>query len=236
MGRLIYLIGFTYFAVFAIAFIMIWIIPRFQRIFDDFHATLPPITVGVINSAHTFVRFWELPFLVLLAMLAVTFYAVARYIGLLRWEPPLLRRFSLPRDQALVLRSLAQSVAQGTTISSAVSWLAKRYPKDWVRDRLRTAQTYINNGAHWCESLQASRLLPRAEAAVLKAAERVGNLSWAMNDSADRLTRRFTNRITTLISIGFPIVLLIFAAVVFVVAAGLFVPLAKLVIALSSHR
>jgi len=87
----------------------------------------------------------------------------------------------------------------------------------------------MDRGAHWCDSLESSGLLPSAEAGVLRAAERVGNLVWAMNEMADRLTRKFTTRLTAVLSVGFPVVLLLFAGVVFLVAVGLFFPLAHLI-------
>ena len=54
------------------------------------------------------------------------------------------------------------------------------------------------------------QLLSAGDAGLLKAAERVGNLSWAMNQTADRLLRRFTTRLLGTMSIGFPVIVLVF--------------------------
>ena len=49
----------------------------------------------------------------LLALVLVLLYTLARYTGLLRWDPPIVRRLSLPLDESLILRSLAESVDSG---------------------------------------------------------------------------------------------------------------------------
>ncbi len=232
-SRLFYLALVTLFTVGIVIFLAESIIPKFQRIFGDFKTRMPTVTTAVIRSVMSYegIAFWVIG-VILVLLLATT----ARYIGLINWNPLVLQWFRAPLDQALVLRSLAQSIDRETDIASAVSWVAKRHPQAFVRDRLRVVKDRIENGVHWCESLRLSRLLPAADAGLLRAAERVGNLSWAMNDCADRLTRRFTNRLTAVVSIVLPIVLLLLAAVVFFVAVGMIFPLAKLISDLSMPR
>ena len=43
-----------------IMFIMIWIVPSFIKVFDDFGAPLPETTVFFIHVSNAFVRFWYL--------------------------------------------------------------------------------------------------------------------------------------------------------------------------------
>ncbi len=233
VGRLEYLSVLALFAAGLIVFLVLHIMPAFQKIFSDFKTNLPTVTLAVLKS---YVSVNSLAIFCLVLLFAVLLFALARYAGQVRWDPPLVRLLASPLDEALVLRSLAQSIEQGSTMTSALAWLAKRYPKQHICDRLRNAVRHMDNGVHWCDSLQASNLLPAAEAGVLKAAERVGNLVWALNDTADRLSRRFTNRLTAFVSIGFPLVLLALAAVVFFVTVGIMLPLAKLITDLAARQ
>jgi type II secretory pathway component PulF len=57
----------------------------------------------------------------------------------------------------------------------------------------------------------------------------VGNLPWALSSMADRLSRKFITRASGLIAIGFPLILFLFAAIVFWVTYAMIEPLAALI-------
>ena len=229
IARMVYLILFLCFAAGVIAYLAMEILPSFQKIFADFHTTLPPTTTNLIGALAFAEHYQAIGFAVLAGLLAILLFTLARYVGIVEWDPPLLRRFALPLEGATVLRWLADSVDGQRPLGAAVGSLARKHPKLYMRRRLHAASRRISDGADWCDSLAATGLVPQAEAGVLKAAQRVGNLPWALDDMADRLSRRFTARLTGLLSIGFPLIVLVFAAVVFLVVAGLFIPLATLV-------
>ncbi len=232
ISRLVYLNLLAVCTAGIIVFLMVAIVPKYQHIFSDFRSSVPTVTSAVFAS---YLAFQGLAIGGLALLSIALLFALARYTGVTYWNLPFLESFAMPLAAALILRSLAQSVAERTPMNSALSWLAKRYPKEYVRERLRYVVQRIDNGVHWCDSLQASRLIAKQEAGVLKAAERVGNLDWVLADTADRLSRRFANRMLGLVSIGFPIVLLALAAVVFFVAVGMILPLAKLITDLAIH-
>jgi type II secretory pathway component PulF len=233
IARLVYLVIFLCFATGVITFLAMKIVPAFQKIFADFHTPLPPPTLMMIHGLAFAERYLVVGSAILMFLLATLLFTLAHYIGLVEWHPPLLRRFAMPLEGATVLRWLADSVDAQRPLGAAVGTLARRHPKLYIRRQLHLASRRISDGGDWCDSLSAVGLVPRAEAGVLKAAQRVGNLPWALDDMADRLARKFTSRLTGLLSIGFPLVMLVFAAVVLLVVVGLFVPLAQLVIHLS---
>lgn len=229
VARVVYLVTFSFFAALVMIFLAMRIVPAFMKIFADFKLNPPPVTMALVRFFGFFSDNPVIGALAILFLFTALIYALARYVGLVRWEPPLVRAMSLPLDEALLLRALAESVGQERSLTATIEVLAKQYPKTHIRLRLLNAAAQMDRGAHWCDSLETSGLLPPAEAGVLRAAERVGNLVWAMNEMADRLTRKFTTRLTAVLSVGFPVVLLLFAGVVFLVAVGLFFPLAHLI-------
>jgi type II secretory pathway component PulF len=236
VGRVAYLSIFIIFMSVVMAYIQIRIMPALQKIFADFHQRLPGVTLAMIRWSYFPVNspVMEIIFISLFfAIVLVLLYTLARYTGLLRWDPPIVRRLSLPLDESLILRSLAESVDSGKPMDQTVWTLAKRYPKGYIRRRLKHAGERINEGAHWCDSLRKYQLLSAGDAGLLKAAERVGNLSWAMNQTADRLLRRFTTRLLGTMSIGFPVIVLVFGAMVSVIAIGVIFPLAQLILHLA---
>ena len=226
-SQFVYLAVFMCFALGVFVYIQYKIVPELIKIFDGFNLRLPAVSVFVFNWAYRLTAPLVLCGVPLL--LVMLFFAVGRYVGLIRWDPPVLRRLTRRLDEAVVLRSLGQAVEQRQSLPAAVASLAKLYPKGYIRTQLRRAQEMMRGGANWCDSLQAAGLLGSVESLVLKSAERVDNLAWALNEMADRQVRRFTVRLTALHAIGFPLALLAIASVVFVVALAVFMPLVELI-------
>jgi type II secretory pathway component PulF len=231
-GRVTYLIFLTVFTAAPLGFLCIKIFPAYRKIFADFRAELPTPTLAVMNAVDRFV-FSPLGPLFVLFIFAVLFYVVGRYCGLIRWDAPIVRSFTIKLDQALIMRALAQGVAQRQPIPRMLDGLAKQYPKPHIRSRLSRAWTRTSNGANWCDALTSVGLLPNADASVLRSAERVGNLPWALNETAERLSRRFSTRVTTATAIIFPIVLVLLGSITFFASVGMILPLSKLILKLA---
>lgn len=140
-----------------------------------------------------------------------------------------LRMFVWRYDASLVLRSLAVLMQQQLPLPQALILLANVYPRGNVRRRLTTAALEIEQGADWKSALRRQWLLGSSEQALLAAAERAGNLPWAMEEMGDALMRRLTYRLTVVHQIVFPLMLFAFAAFVGFFAVALMLPLISLI-------
>jgi type II secretory pathway component PulF len=232
-AKIVYAMVFLLVALGIITFIMIKIVPAYIKIFRDFDTALPATTIALIELSNSMYEVGGIAILLMFLLVVATGYAVFRLLGVGSWDPPLVRQITKPLDCSIVLRSLAGAVDRNTPIASMVAALAQKYPKSHIRSRLYAAASRIAKGADWCDSLRRSGLLSKAEAGLLTAAERVGNLNWALNSMAERLSRQFINRANQILQIGFPLVLLLFAAGVFFVACALIEPLAELILAIT---
>jgi type II secretory pathway component PulF len=226
LGQLAYLTTVLLFVGGTLTFFLIKIMPAFIKIFQDFHRQLPHAAILVVRYPHLASVTCIVAGLVLLVV-------VIRFSGLLRWDPPFLRRLWRHLDESTVLRSLALTVDRQEALPATMATLAERYPKRHIRRRLRRAAARAAAGANWCDALHSAGLLEPADAGVLQAAQRVGNLSWALNATADRLVRRFITRMTMLSSVGFPLMLLLISAVVCLLAISVFASLANLITGLA---
>ena len=111
--------------------------------------------------------------------------------------------------------------------------LAQWYPTRRVAKRLSRAAEQIRQGTHWCDSLVQQKLLRPAEAAVLKSAERVNNLSWALLEMADLTARRVMDRATSVSRVFSPLMVLALGVVIALLALAFITPLAQLISELS---
>jgi type II secretory pathway component PulF len=107
--------------------------------------------------------------------------------------------------------------------------LAGTYPQANIRRKLSYVGVDIHRGGDWCESLRRHGLIKRADMAVLKAAQRVGNLPWAMHEMADSNRRRLAYRLNALVQLAYPPVIICVGLIVMFIVVALFYPLITLI-------
>jgi protein transport protein HofC len=191
---------------------------------------LPQITQVVIEvSEHSFVLGPLIyPLLFLLLLIGISY-----HMRWSRYELPIINRLWRRCDSALIMRALALTVQQQRDLGPTVYMLAKQYPYPSVSKQLEQASRQIDNGIHWCDALRSVALIKSAEASLLKTAERVGNLAWALEEMSDSALRRFSFRLRACLNIAFPLVVLFCGFLVFVFVVGMFLPLISLIQGLS---
>ena len=229
MTQLLYFAALLFVATSVLMFVMIKIVPAFKTIFEDFGTELPAITQLLIDLSTLFVNYWYLfsPFWLLLMGLLI--YSVLLYLGWIDWEPPFLNRVTDRFDTATILRGLAVVAEAQRPLLHGVQALTAVYPKDRIRRRLAQVAGEMALGVDWCDSLWANRLISATDAGLLRAAEKVGNLAWALRMAADSHERRLAYRLRLLLEVGSPMALLAIAMTVAFVVVALFMPLIKII-------
>jgi type II secretory pathway component PulF len=210
-------------------FIMLKIVPVFARMFEEFELELPAATQLLVALTEFFIYYWFLLLPVLFWLPIFLFVGLLYYVGWLPRNWPLINWFVLRLDGSLVMRCLALSVKQQRPVGEMIWLLANLYPKSSVQNRLMRAGNAVNNGEHWCRALRRGKLLRPSDVAVLTAAERSGNLEWALDEMADRSIRSLAYRIRLALSVLFPLVLFLFGLVIAFVVISLFMPLVDLI-------
>ncbi len=233
LAKLFYVVTVLGFGTAIVALVMLWIVPAWTRMFEEFDLSLPAVTQLNIAVSQFMLKTWPLMIPLYGLLFLVFLFAISYYIGWSRYELPVFSRFWIRCDGALVLRSLALAVRQDRELGPTVFMLSRQYPRPSVGKRLAQASAHIDNGVHWCDALEMVSLFKPTDVAVLKAAERVGNLAWALDEMADSALRRFAYRLRAGLAVGFPLVVLAFGAIVFVIVVGMFLPLIEMIQGLS---
>jgi type II secretory pathway component PulF len=234
VGEFFYLGLVNFVLMVVISFVMWKIVPVFVRMFEEFGLRLPTMTRMVIDvSEWYYVHGWWMT--APLALVAPCF-LLAGFLYYVGWFPrdlPLVWRLFKRYDGALVMRGLALAIRRGMPLPQALRLVADCYPIRIIAGRLRDAAERVSSGMDWRQSLLQTGLITRADAAVLAAAERVGNLDWALEEMSDSALRRQIYWVQAGLQILFPVVLLALGFVVCFFVVGLFLPLISLIQGLS---
>ena len=223
------------------SFILYFIVPKFEFIFRDFNVSLPPVTIFVIRASHVIVQTPLLPVLLLLEFVLLVHLPFA-YFGWSGGYLPAIDRFFLSpfdrllvrRHSALILRALARGTEAGQPLTRVLGTLAEYHHSGWVRERVGRVLDDVRKGEDCWKSLRDRGLIRPADAAVLEAASRVGNLPWALRQTAESGERRLGYRLQLWLQLLFPAVMLAMGGLVGVLAAAFFLPLITLIRALTS--
>ncbi|MBX6315420.1 MAG: type II secretion system F family protein [Isosphaeraceae bacterium] len=227
-SQLLYIFGVLFVLQSVAAFVFIRIAPRFEATFADFGLDLPEVTKLIFRFSHSPVALGGLLVLYLME-LALLLYLPLAYFGMLGGGGLLLDLFYRRRHTRTLLRALAMAVEGGRPLPEAIALMMRSYPARRVRVRLQRVQGDLEQGRDWIEALWARRLIRRTDAAVLRTAQRVGNLPWALRELADGIERRFGYRAQAWLQALLPLAVLALGAFVFLVAIGFFYPLVKLI-------
>jgi type II secretory pathway component PulF len=227
--RFFYLLWVLFMAIFVLTFVMLKIIPTFEMLFQDYGMRLPMATQLMIQISRVCAQFGFvlLPLLLLVCVFAAM--ATLAYMGLSMRGVPIVGRLYSTIDSTSVLRLLSVAVREKRPLVGNLELLAAYAPVSLSRSRLHRAIRQLTDGAHWCDALQHARLLTRAQAAVLKAAERAGNLAWALEEMADSAVRRTVLRAQAVLNVLFPGAILVFGLGVMFAAVSILLPLFDLI-------
>lgn len=232
--RWIYLLHLLLVGEFIVTFIMIWIVPVFDKMFAEFGLKLPVMTVLLINFSRWVVDYgWPIFFLLSMGALVACLASIFSYIGWLPRSLPILNRLFRRYDGSIVLRSLALAIRRGQPLNTSLRLMADIYPLGTVRNWLSKVSAMVEGGEDWCQALRKMRLIDRTDEVVLRSAQGVGNLPWALEEMAESLLRREMYRWQAWYNILSPLLILAMGVCVGFVCVALFLPLVDLIRGLS---
>lgn len=216
-------------------FVCYWIIPKYKKIFEGFNSRLPDITIFAIRVADFFVNYFYLFFPVILYVTANLFVTTMRGPASVYPSPfvRIMRQF-LPRlSVPLLLQQLSIAVDAGKPMQRIIAVMAGYHPLQLMRARLMVVNRAASQGHDLWRALFDTGLISQSEAALFESAQRVGNLPWALNLTADNIERRRRYRLQVLAEFLRPLALITLGVMVAIFALAFFSPLVKLLVDLS---
>jgi type IV pilus assembly protein PilC len=238
IGAMVYPIVVILVAVGILTFIMIYIIPKFEKIFKDFNMKLPEMTQALMATSHWFATYWyTLPLFPLCWWLMIKLirlnrtgaYALDRiYLWI-----PLIGKLIEKTVIARTTRTLGTLIASGVPILEALS-IVRETCNNAVFERMyQRVYESIREGDTIAQPLKESRLVDDMVVNMVDVGEETGDLDTMLYKIADVYDEEVNVMVESLIKLLEPMMTIILGVIIGAIVISLFLPLIKLLEGLS---
>jgi type IV pilus assembly protein PilC len=237
-GAMVYPVVVILVAVAILTFIMLFIIPKFEKIFKDFNMQLPDLTKMLMAVSKWFGEYWYI-----LPLFPLAFWLMIKLIRLNKtgnyaldriylWIPiigPLIEKTVVARTT----RTLGTLVSSGVPILEALA-IVRETANNAVFERMYTrVYESIREGDTIAQPLKESRLVDDMVINMIDVGEETGDLDTMLYKIADVYDEEVNVMVESLISLLEPLMIVVLGFIIGTIVISLFLPLIKLLEGLS---
>jgi type IV pilus assembly protein PilC len=237
-GAMIYPVVVILVAVGILTFIMLVIIPKFEKIFKDFNMKLPALTQWLMDTSRWFGNYWYV-----LPLFPLSWWLLIKLIRLSRvgnyaidrvylWIPiigPLIEKTVVARTT----RTLGTLVSSGVPILEALS-IVRETCTNAVFERMYVrVYESIREGDTIAQPLKESRLVDDMVVNMIDVGEETGDLDTMLYKVADVYDEEVNVMVESLLKLLEPMMVVVLGLCVGTIVIALFMPMLKLLETLS---
>lgn len=243
LPRMAYLFFLVFASLNVAVFFMVFIAPKYERIFKDFDFSLPWVTLfllKIFNWLPTFGHrgdpvaaiaplFWIIVLVLVPFIVALPFWCMTA-----RWYFPVVGSIYRIHLQGSFLKMLGVTLQGQVVISKALSFLEESHCFSGPSQKqLIKLNSSLQLGQSLEDGLYSSGWLPKSLKPFIQSSQKVNNLSWALSEAGNqrlRLASLFAQRFSLVV---FPLLMLLMGVLIGFIAIAMFLPLIKMLVELS---
>ncbi len=230
IGAMVYPAVVIMVAVLIVTGIMVFIIPKFEKVFKDFGLKLPDLTIFLMDTSKWFANYWwtlplfPLGFYLLMKLIRLNKagnYAIDR---LILWLP-IIGNLVEKTIVARTMRTLGTLVSSGVPILEALA-IVRETATNAVFERMyQRVYESIREGDTIAEPLREARLVDDMVVNMVEVGEETGDLDTMLYKIADFYDEEVDTAVKSLISLLEPIMIVILGGVIGLIVIALFLPM-----------
>jgi len=218
----------------ATAFMLIFIIPTFAKMFTEFGGELPLPTKIVLILSHLMTSYWWVVLLggVITAVATVRYYATEngnRVIDQLMLKIPVLGDVLLKGSVARFTRTLGTLIASGVPILSGLEITARTAGNKIISEAIMGARASIREGETVSAPLKRSGVFPPMVVQMISVGESTGALDEMLTKIAVFYESEVDTAVDALTSIIEPIMIVVMGGIVGGMVVAMYLPMFKLI-------
>jgi len=230
LGALVYPAILVVAAASILTYVATFVIPRFAELYKDLNVDLPGITIIVTRLATEFR--WEVLGAAVSAVLLVIFLSMwsrtdkgGYATDKLTQRLPVLGTTWIKFQVAQLCRTLATLLQGGIPLVSALETAAGAVRSRLFSEALQGAAESVRQGQPLSVGLESTKLMPPLALEMVQVGEASGSLAAMLGSVADFYEDEVNTRLSTLVAVIEPAILIFMAAVVLVILLALYLPI-----------
>ncbi len=213
--------------------LLFFVIPSFSEIFNDFGATLPPLTSFVINLSNFLVSNIILIVAIfsLIISLTVRYYKTQNgklFFDKLFFSFPyfgnLTKKFSTTRFS----RAFGIMISSGVPIMNAIETCSKIISNRFIKEKILNTKNRIKEGQKISESLKIEKIFPQMALEMINVGEASGALDEMLFKVSDFYDEELENYIKTVKELLEPIMILVLGTIIGFLVISMYLPVFQL--------
>lgn len=218
-------------AVIVLTFLLIFIIPKFEDIFNQLGADLPSITVFLIKASD-FVTNNILKIVIAIAGIIIIFMAMYKNIKKFRYviqyivmHIPIIKNVIIDNEVIMFTKTFSSLIRHDVFITDSIEMLGKVTNNEIYKDIIKEAITNLSTGAGLSKAFENKWAFPRIAYEMLVTGEKTGRLGVMMENVASYYEEEQKALVQRLKSLIEPFMIILLAGIVGVVLLAIFVPM-----------
>ena len=241
-GAIIYPAVVISFAIGIVTFIMVVVVPSFQKIFGDFGTELPNVTKMLISISDWFAKGtppgWVIILFSPLALYMMIKLIKQSYVGtyvldLIKLKIPVFGTLIHKTSVARFTRTLGTLIGAGVPILEAINITKDTTGNEVFTRALGAVHDSIREGESFAAPLRAARIVDSLVVNMVDVGEETGDLDKMLMKVADNYDDEVDVLVSSLVSLLEPIMVAVLGLIVGFIVLALFLPLVKLIEAVS---
>jgi type IV pilus assembly protein PilC len=217
-------------AVSIVSYIVAYVIPQFARLYADMNIALPVATRILITVTVEF-RPYLLLALGVIVLAALAIYSWSRtddgalVLDRVKLKLPVIGNIWIKFQVAQFVRTLSTLLTGGTPLVQALDTAAESVTSRLVGDAVRKAAQLVKEGQSLHAAMLATGIVPELALEMVEVGEASGALPAMLTSVAEFYEEEVNLRLTTLIAVVEPAILVFMAVVVLFILLALYLPI-----------
>lgn len=227
---LVYPIFLTFASVSIVVALIAFVVPKVVRVFEDTGAELPFLTKALI-ALSSFLQNYGLLFLIGLILLVIVLMFIFRQPGPKFWLHNQflniygIKRLSRNTNAARMARTLSIMVGSGVPLLASMRSSEGVLSNVVMQKDMRLAAEEVAQGVSISRALERSGHFPPLLVQMVASGENSGKLDHMLEKAATATEREMESRISMLVSLFEPIMILVMGAVVLIIVMAILLPI-----------
>jgi type IV pilus assembly protein PilC len=228
-------------AVLILTGIMVFIIPKFEKIFADFKLKLPWMTTTLMETSRWFVKYWYIiplvPMFLWLLLKLIRLSKMGAYaLDMIKLYLPIVGNIVEKTVVARTMRTLGTLISSGVPILEALSIVRETCMNEVFEACYTRVYESIREGDTIAGPMKDSRLVDDMVVNMIDVGEETGDLDTMLNKIADVYDEEVDVLVESLISLLEPLMIVVLGLIVGCIVIALFMPMLSLLEGLSGNK